>query len=64
VNVAAVRLVAYSLGGLLAAVGSLALVGLTFSANASLSTKYTAPPAWRSRRWRWAGPRCGAAAAG
>lgn len=41
VNVAAVRLIAYSLGGLFAAVGSLALVALTFSANASLSTTYT-----------------------
>jgi ribose transport system permease protein len=41
VNVAAVRLVAYALGGLFAGAGSLALVGLTFSANASLSTTYT-----------------------
>jgi ribose transport system permease protein len=41
VDVAAVRIVAYALGGLFAAVGSFALIGLTFSANASLSTTYT-----------------------
>jgi ribose transport system permease protein len=41
VNVAAVRVIAYALGGMFASVGSLALIGLTFSANASLSTTYT-----------------------
>jgi ribose transport system permease protein len=41
VNVAAVRLVAYTLGGLFAGVGSLALIALTYSANPSLSTTYT-----------------------
>jgi ribose transport system permease protein len=41
VNVALVRVVAYSLGGLFASVGSLALVGLTVSSNANLSQTYT-----------------------
>src|SRR4051794_14716900 len=41
VDVAAVRVAAYALGGLFAAIGSFALIGLTFSANASLSTTYT-----------------------
>jgi ribose transport system permease protein len=41
VNVPVVRLLAYTLGGLFAGAGSLALVGLTFSANASLATTYT-----------------------
>jgi ribose transport system permease protein len=41
VNVALVRVIAYSLGGLFAGVGSLALVGLTSSANPSLSQTYT-----------------------
>ena len=41
VNVALVRVVAYTLGGLFASVGSLALVGLTVSSNANLSQTYT-----------------------
>jgi ribose transport system permease protein len=41
VNVAAVRVAAYSLGGLFAGVGSLAVVGLNNSANPNLSTTYT-----------------------
>jgi ribose transport system permease protein len=41
VNVAAVRVVAYTLGGMFAGVGALALVALTSSANPSLSTTYT-----------------------
>jgi len=41
VNVALVRVVAYGIGGLFAAVGGLALIGLTSSANPSLSTTYT-----------------------
>ncbi len=41
VDVAAVRVIAYTLGGLFAAVGGLALVALTFSANSNLSTTYT-----------------------
>ena len=41
VNVALVRVIAYSLGGMFAGVGSLALVGLTSSANPSLSQTYT-----------------------
>jgi ribose transport system permease protein len=41
VNVAAVRVVAYTLGGLFAAVGGLALIALTSSANPSLSSTYT-----------------------
>jgi ribose transport system permease protein len=41
VNVALVRVIAYGLGGLFAAVGGLALIGLTSSANPSLSSTYT-----------------------
>jgi ribose transport system permease protein len=41
VNVAVVRVIAYALGGLFAAVGAMALIGLTYSANASLSQTYT-----------------------
>jgi ribose transport system permease protein len=41
VNVAAVRVVAYAVGGMFAAVGGAALVALTSSANPSLSTTYT-----------------------
>jgi ribose transport system permease protein len=41
VNVALVRVLAYSLGGLFAAVGGLALIALTSSANPSLSQTYT-----------------------
>lgn len=41
VNVAAVRVAAYALGGVFAAVGAVALIGLTFSANAVLSQTYT-----------------------
>ncbi len=41
VNVALVRVLAYSLGGLFAAVGGVALIALTSSANPSLSTTYT-----------------------
>lgn len=41
VNVAVVRVAAYALGGLYAGVGSLALIGVEFSANASDSTSYT-----------------------
>jgi ribose transport system permease protein len=41
VNVAAVRVIAYALGGLFAAVGGLALIALTSSANPSLSSTYT-----------------------
>jgi ribose transport system permease protein len=41
VNVAAVRVVAYTLGGLFAGVGALALIALTSSANPSLSSTYT-----------------------
>ena len=41
VNVAAVRVIAYALGGMFAAVGGLALIALTSSANPSLSSTYT-----------------------
>jgi ribose transport system permease protein len=41
VNVALVRLIAYALGGLFAAVGGLSLIALTSSANPSLSSTYT-----------------------
>jgi len=41
VNVALVRVVAYSLGGLFAGVASLALVAISLSANPSLSQSYT-----------------------
>jgi ribose transport system permease protein len=41
VNVAAVRVIAYTLGGLFAGVGALALIALTSSANPSLSSTYT-----------------------
>ncbi|HZR92448.1 MAG TPA: ABC transporter permease [Gaiellaceae bacterium] len=41
VDVSAVRVAAYTLGGLFAAVGALALVGLTVSANSNLSQTYT-----------------------
>jgi ribose transport system permease protein len=41
VNVAAVRVGAYALGGLFAGIGGLALVALTSSANPSLSSTYT-----------------------
>jgi ribose transport system permease protein len=41
VNVALVRVAAYSLGGVLASIGGLALVGLVSSANASLASSYT-----------------------
>jgi ribose transport system permease protein len=41
VNVALVRLVAYGIGGTFAAVGGLALIALTSSANPSLSSTYT-----------------------
>jgi ribose transport system permease protein len=40
VNVAAVRVAAYSLGGLFAAVGGLAVIGVGRSASASLSATY------------------------
>jgi ribose transport system permease protein len=41
VNVNAVRVAAYGLGGLFAGIGGLALTGLVNSANASSSTEYT-----------------------
>jgi ribose transport system permease protein len=41
VNVALVRVIAYALGGVFAAVGGLALIALTRSANPSLSSTYT-----------------------
>jgi ribose transport system permease protein len=41
VNVPLVRVIAYAIGGTFAAVGGLALVALTSSANPSLSTTYT-----------------------
>ncbi|MBN9187499.1 ABC transporter permease [Microbacterium sp.] len=41
VNVSAIRVVAYVLGGLFAAIGSFALVGLVSSADASQSSAYT-----------------------
>jgi ribose transport system permease protein len=41
VNVAVVRVIAYSLGGLFAGVGSLALIAVSLSANPSLSQTYT-----------------------
>ena len=41
VNVALVRVIAYALGGLFAAVGGLSLIALTSSANPSLSSTYT-----------------------
>jgi ribose transport system permease protein len=41
VNVAAVRVVAYSLGGFFAGVASLALIAVSLSANPSLSQSYT-----------------------
>lgn len=41
VNVGAVRICAYALGGLIAAVGGLALTGLVSSADAGTSTSYT-----------------------
>lgn len=41
VNVALVRVIAYALGGLFAAAGSIALIALTSSANPSLSSTYT-----------------------
>jgi len=41
VNVSAIRIVAYALGGLFAAIGSFALVGLVSSADASQSSAYT-----------------------
>src|SRR5204862_168820 len=41
VNVNAVRVASYGLGGLFAAIGGLALTGLVNSANASSSTEYT-----------------------
>jgi ribose transport system permease protein len=41
VNVAVVRIMAYALGGLFAAVGGLALIALTSSANPSLAQTYT-----------------------
>lgn len=41
VNVALVRIVAYALGGLFAAVGGIALIALTSSANPSLAATYT-----------------------
>lgn len=41
VNVSAIRIVAYALGGLFAAIGSFALVGLVSSADASQSSSYT-----------------------
>jgi ribose transport system permease protein len=41
VNVGVVRVIAYGLGGLFAAVGGLSLIALTSSANPSLATTYT-----------------------
>jgi ribose transport system permease protein len=41
VNVGAIRIVAYALGGLFAGIGSFALVGLVSSADASQSSAYT-----------------------
>jgi len=41
VNVALVRVIAYGLGGFFAAVGGLALIALTSSANPSLASTYT-----------------------
>jgi ribose transport system permease protein len=41
VNVTAIRVSAYALGGLIAAVGGIALTGLLQSADASLGTQYT-----------------------
>ena len=41
VNVTAVRLIAYSLGGLFAAVGGIAVVALELSAGSGLATTYT-----------------------
>ena len=41
VSVSAIRIVAYALGGLFAAIGSFALVGLVSSADASQSSAYT-----------------------
>lgn len=41
VNIAAVRVAAYALGGLLAAIGGLALVAITLDANADLGGSYT-----------------------
>jgi ribose transport system permease protein len=41
VNVALVRVIAYAIGGLFAAVAGLALIALTSSANPSLSSTYT-----------------------
>lgn len=41
VNVALVRVIAYALGGMFAAVGGIALIALTSSANPSLAATYT-----------------------
>jgi ribose transport system permease protein len=41
VNVAAVRVIAYGLGGLIAAIGGLAVVALEHSASSGLATTYT-----------------------
>jgi ribose transport system permease protein len=41
VNIAGVRVAAYALGGVFAAVGGLALVAITLSASADLASSYT-----------------------
>jgi ribose transport system permease protein len=41
VNIAVIRVVAYALGGLFAAVAGIALIAITLSANADLATSYT-----------------------
>jgi ribose transport system permease protein len=43
VNVSAVRIGSYALGGLIAAIGGIALTGLVHSSNASQATEFTLP---------------------